>query len=217
MPPVTSVPSGKSDASSAARSRELAARQYNEKTFRYAQELAQRLGPPYGTSEVNWPQIIELWETHDPDLDIDQVWDDAAKQATQLIEKDKTVDPEKVKAEIPIEVARRWFPKREEAIKALGGSTYAEWAKNADEIEKRASKLRPPSPPAAPEQAPLTDAPDMASPEMVLDPSQVSGPEPVPTDPADLMAPAGPTGESPSALPGVGATNPLLSRAPGAL
>jgi hypothetical protein len=202
-----------SNAEAALRQRELAARMVNEKLQTAAQQLAERLGPAHGTKEVNWPEIIEMWEASDPDLDIEQAWDDAAKQAAMLIEKDKNVDPDKVMAEIPIEVARRYFPKREAAIKALGGMTYADWAQNAEEIEKRAAKVRVPPPPPLPEEQPLPGV-DLGaiSSEVAQQPAAPSE-----TDPLDPMAPAGMSGESPSQLPGVGSADPLLVRAPGGL
>jgi hypothetical protein len=181
-----------SSAESAVRNRELAARIFNERLMEAAQQMNDRLGPAHGTREVNWPEIIELWEATDPDLDIERAWDDAAKQAAMLIEQDKTVDPDKVTAEIPIEVARRYFPKREAAIKALGGANYADWAKNAEEIEKRAAKVRIPPPPARPAEPdlPITDLSEISA-EIAAAPSELP---PRPATPAEIPgAAAAPT------------------------
>lgn len=220
------MPNPDTQIDAATRQRETAARLYNQKVEEYAREYARRLGPAYGTKAVDWDRIVELWNTQDPDLDVDKVWDDAAKQAAEMIEADPSLDPEQVRAEIPVEVARRLFPKREEAIKAMGGTTYREWADNADEIERRAAKARPKQP----------DIPDALG-DAVSDVAGVSGPEgmdgevetepppPLGSEPSPSLAPppgspVGPgpaTGGPPPPMPGVGQPTPLMQRPPGTL
>jgi hypothetical protein len=39
-------------------------------------------------------------------------------------------------------VALKVFPLRKDVIRQMGGTTYQEWADNADEVERRAAPLR---------------------------------------------------------------------------
>lgn len=205
------------DASQAGRNRELAARLYLTKVNEYARQYAARLGPAYGAKEVDWNKLVELWETKNPDVDVNRAWEDAAAQAEKLIAADPTIDPDLVRKEIPIEVARRVYPKREEAIKSAGGQTYKEWADLADEIEKRAAKLRP----AEPEVSAATKEPVGPPMDMAL-----VTPEPMQAESVDGQGPVaemspqgalGPDAAPPSELPGVSGVDPLQNRMPGTL
>jgi hypothetical protein len=122
--------------------RERVARLYLDKRKQMAEQAAIRMGRPFKAAEGTWAEWVRMWNQRDPNVDEAQAWEHELQFAARALADDPTLDPQKVNAEVPIRVALKVFPLRKDVIRQMGGTTYREWADNADEVERRAAPLR---------------------------------------------------------------------------
>lgn len=199
--------------------KEQIARLYLQKAESLARAVAEREGQPYGTTNVDMTKVAEAWNTRDPNVDEQTVWHDTIAKAAQALASDPSLNKEDVLDEIPIEVARVVFPKREQIIKAMGGLNYQDWTDNAEKVEQIAGRLREKEKPpevAPPEQPPM---PMEAPPEGLQPALSSSGPpEPTLVEPAAATPPApsmAPPGPAPMTPPAPGGMPPMPAPMPG--
>jgi hypothetical protein len=168
---------------------------------------------------VDWNRLVELWNRRDPAIDEDQVWKEELAKAGQALADDETLDRQTVLDELPLIVAQKVFPARVRLIKESSGKTdYNGWTDFADDLERRAAKVREQQQSAAdtsganlPAQDAATATPAAPAPPPAPAPAMPPPPAPVapPAPPMpDPMRP-GPVGQGmarPTTLPsGLGA------------